>query len=116
MSYTPFFVYIPTSQTTCEDCAVWSEKDDVGNALDVVCFGGSLLRIDDLRVGNAVFLDCSKTAFWLVPRCNANNLQAARLVFIVGINKIMRFASHPHYRTSHHDYLVPYNPGNKIIK
>lgn len=88
-----FSVDLLSAKTTGEDGAIRGEEDDVGDASDMVGIGGNLLGVDNLRVGNAVVFDGLQRVFGLVLYGDADDLQAAILVFVVGGDDLRDFHS-----------------------
>ncbi len=82
-----------STQTTGENCAVGGEEDDFGDAFDAVEVGGYFLRVDDLRIGNLLFLYGSQRSCRFVPCGYAHHFQTFVLISVVCSDKVRYFPS-----------------------
>ena len=82
-----------SAQTTLQYLAVGGKEDDFGNASDGVEVCGDLLRIDDLWIGNFLFLDGLQRNFGLVPGGNAEDLQPLIFIIVVSGDEVGNLAS-----------------------
>lgn len=73
-----------TTQPTGDDVSLRVEKERVGDGIEMVGFTGSILGVDDLRIGNGVFFDGGHGVGRLVSDGHTEDLQPFVLVFIVG--------------------------------
>ena len=74
-----------------DDVAFGVEEQDVRNAIKLVGFDGYSLGVDDLRIGDAEFLDGGFGMSGLVGNGNAKDLQAFSFVLLVGGDEVGRF-------------------------
>ena len=65
------------------DLAIWSEEDDLRDALHAVCVGTDALCVDDLWPWQFKVDDSLFCVGWLVPCSNAKDFELVALVLCV---------------------------------
>ena len=88
-----FLLYFLTAKATGKDGAVGGKEEDVGDANDAVEVGGYILRVEDLRVRNLLFLYGSQRSCRFVPCGYAHHFQTFVLIFVVCSDKVRYFLS-----------------------
>ena len=81
-----FFINGVTTQVSGDDGAVGAEEDDFRDAGDAVSIGGNLLRVNDLRVGQLLFLD---GFLRLVHFCVCQRIHTAFVVVEVDVRRAL---------------------------
>ena len=74
-------------QPTGKDGAVGGEEDCVGNTVEFIEVVGTILRVEDLRIGYLQLGDCFQGCFRLVFDGNTKYCQTFVLIFIIGCDK-----------------------------
>ena len=74
-------------QPTGKDGAVGGEEDCVRNTVEFIEVVGTILRVEDLRIGYLQLGYCFQGCFWLVFDGNTKYYQSFVLIFIIDCDK-----------------------------